>query len=93
MTAITRRGAMLSAGAAAAVAGVPTVVEARASDPEERRLLTVFRRLADIDRAIIHSLTRRLAGLPSDPELLRRRGFKPDGLTPLDAVADGGLRS
>ena len=33
MTAITRRGAMLSAGAAAAMVGVPTVVEAHAGLP------------------------------------------------------------
>jgi hypothetical protein len=31
---------------------------------------------------------RRIAGLPFDPELLRRRGFKPDGFTPLKAVEE-----
>ncbi len=44
MTAITRRGALLSASAAVAVAGVPTAVAAQAGDAEplvamERRML------------------------------------------------------
>ncbi len=76
---ISRRGAMLGASAAAVVAGVPGAVKA---DPEEHQLLTVLRQLPDDRRALIHHLSRCFAGLPDDPELMRRWGFdgsEPDG--------------
>ncbi len=82
---ISRRDALVGASAAVAVAGVPTAVAAQAADPEEAQLLTLFRQLDDGSRALIHQLVRHAAGLPLDPELWRRRGFKPDGLTPLEA--------
>ncbi len=82
---ISRRDTLKGAGAAVAVAGVPAAVAAQTADPEEAQLLTVFRLLDDESRALIHQLARHGAGLPLDPELWRRRGFKPDGMTPLDA--------
>ena len=83
---ITRRHAL--AGVAALTAASQPLV-ARAADPEEDQLLAVFRRLSDFHRAVMHDVMRHIAGLPSDPELVRRRGFKPDGVTPLEAVEAG----
>ena len=79
---ITRRKLMVGTVALTA-ASLP--IAARAADPEEAQLVTVFRLLSDKKRAIIHDLTRTFAGLPDDPELTRRRGYKPDGVTPLKA--------
>ncbi len=80
---ISRRGAMLGASAAVAVAGVPTAVAAQADDPllagEERQLLTVFRKLSDDRRALAHDTMRMFAGLPSDPQLKRRWFSEPAG--------------
>ena len=74
---ISRRSALLGA-TAAVVAGVPIAV--RAADPEEQQLLTVFRQLSDDRRALMHDMTRHMAGLPGDPELKRRWGYvEPDG--------------
>ncbi len=83
---ITRRKLMVGTAALAA-AGLP--IAAKAADPEEAQFLMVFRQLPDLKRAMIHDLARRFAGLPSDPELLRRRGYEPDGVTPLKAVEGG----
>ena len=85
---ISRRDALKGAGAAVAVAGVPIAVAAQAADPEEAQLLTLFRRMDDKDRALITQMMRFSVGLPLDPELWRRRGFKPDGMTPLKAVGE-----
>ena len=84
---ISRRDTLKGAGVAVAVAGVPIAVAAQTADPEEAQLLTLFRQLDDGSRALIHQLVRHPVGLPLDPELWRRRGFKPDGLTPLEAGA------
>ncbi len=77
---ISRRRVLTGAGAAAVAAGVPRAVQA--VDPEEHQLLTVLRQLPDDRRAMIHHLSRSFAGLPDDPELMRRWGFdgsEPDG--------------
>ena len=82
---ITRRKFMVGTVALTA-ASLP--IAAEPADPEDAQLLTAFRQLADLDRALIHSFTRRIAGLPRDPELMRRQGFNPDGVTPLKAVEE-----
>ena len=82
---ITRRKLMVGTVALTA-ASLP--IAAEPADPEEAQLLTVFRRLPDLERAIIHDLARSFARLPSDPELTRRRGLRPDGVTPLKAVEE-----
>ncbi len=82
---ITRRKVMIGTAALTA-ASLPIAVSA--SDPEEGQVLAVFRRLTDFNRALMHDVMRHIAGLPSDPELVRRRGLKPDGVTPLKAVEE-----
>ena len=76
---ISRRNALVGAAAVAA-AGVP--MAAHAADPEEEYLLTLFRQLSDFERALIHNVMRRMAGLPLDPDLTRRGDYgegEPDG--------------
>ena len=79
---ITRRKLMVGTAAMTA-ASLPIAV--RAADPEEQQLLTVFRHLDDERRALVHEVMRQMVGLPLDPGLTRRRGLKPDGVTPLKA--------
>ncbi len=74
---ISRRSALIGAGAAAVVAGVSLPV--LGADPEEHQLLTVFRQLPDDRRALIHDVIRKFAGLPDDPQLKRRWLSEPDG--------------
>ena len=71
MNALSRRAALLSAGAAVAVASVaaPAV---QAADPEEEQVLATFRQLNDGQRATVQLLIRSLAGLPRDSALWAR---------------------
>ncbi len=77
---ISRRDALTGATAAVAVAAVPTVA-ALAADPEEEKVLALFRQMADRERAALHFWARFCAGLPEDPQLARRfqKGCKPVG--------------
>ncbi len=73
---ISRRGALIGAGAAAVAAGVPGAV--RGEDSEEAQVLALFRQMGDRERAAVHSWARLCAGLPDDPKITRRfyRGVK-----------------
>ena len=71
-----------------ALAAASLPIAAKPADPEEVQIQTAFRQLSDFHRAIIHDLTRRFAGLPDNPELNRRMGLQPDGMTLLKAVKE-----
>ncbi len=70
MTTITRRGALLGAGAAVVAAGVPGAVQG--ADSEEAQVLALFLQLGDRERASVHFWARFYARLPDDPEIRRR---------------------
>ena len=69
---ISRRDALMGASAAVAVAGVPIAVVAQAEDAEATQVLALFRQMGDRERASVLFWVRYYAGLPDDPELMRR---------------------
>ncbi len=75
---ISRRTALAS-GAAAIVTGAtvaPLATKANATKAalggEEAQVLALFQQMGDRERASVHFWARFYAGLPDDPELMRR---------------------